>query len=89
MTAKMIRYLLFGLLILSISGFSFKDAIKKLDKSEDEYEVKNSPKATGVRGLGEEGKLESENNDVFNAEIPYVEISTEELEEFKKQGGLK
>ena len=88
MPAKIAKYLLFGLLFLSISGFSFKNVLKKLDEPKEEYEVKDSAKATGVRGLGEEGEIESD-NELGITEIPYVEISAEELEEFKKQGGLK
>ncbi|MBP7654262.1 hypothetical protein KA977_12625 [Candidatus Dependentiae bacterium] len=90
MKLKIIMFLLSLVIFSMITGFKFNDIMKKLDSPKDNsYEVKNSSQATGVRGLENEGKIETDVQNIETIEIPCSEVTAEELEHFKKQGGLK
>ena len=93
MLSRALLFVVFALSALMsvfvFSGFKLSDLTGKLDKNQDNYEVKNSQQATGVRGLGDENSGGISDVDASNVEIPYTEVSSQELVNFRNSGMLK
>ncbi len=91
-SSLLLKTLAFAAILALFGGFKFKDLLNKVDNKKENYEVKESTAAAGVRGLDSEEsavKDATKTGDASSIEIPYVEITAQELENFKINGGLK
>jgi len=87
---KKIAICLIFILALLFCAFKLSDLGSKINKKQDDYEVKNAQKTTGVRGLDDEGGSENIDPDqAAKTVIPYTNISDAELSAFTEKGGLK